>query len=113
MPASSPRRSVTVRTNERAPIRSCVGCRSKRPQTELIRCAVAADGTPVISRTAAGRGAWLCSPHLQTTSCLEQAFKRRGFDRAWKRPVGPTEHQILTIALDAAKSHENTKTMEN
>jgi predicted RNA-binding protein YlxR (DUF448 family) len=100
---------VTVRPNSSAPVRSCVGCRSKRPQTELVRCAVAADGTPVISRTANGRGAWLCAPRhqqdRQATPCLEQAIKRRGFERAWKRPVGPTEHEILKIAYTAMKTN--------
>jgi len=109
-----------VRPNSSAPVRSCVGCRTKRPQTELVRCAVTADGTPVISRTADGRGAWLCAPRLgqQATPCLQQAIKRRGFERAWKRPVGPTEHEILTNAVqslfEATNSYGITKTnMEN
>jgi predicted RNA-binding protein YlxR (DUF448 family) len=71
----------------------------------MVRCALAADGSPVISRTAAGRGAWLCTGQA---TCLQQAIKRRGFDRAWKRPVGATEHNILTIAYEAM-----TKNMEN
>jgi predicted RNA-binding protein YlxR (DUF448 family) len=72
---------------------------------------VTADGTPVISRTAAGRGAWLCADQAgknnngQATPCLQQAIKRRGFERAWKRPVGPTEHEILTIAYEAMKTN--------
>ncbi len=88
-----------------APVRTCVGCRSKRPQTEMLRCALAEGGSPVISRTAAGRGAWLCSDRA---GCLSQAVKRRGFDRAWKRPMGATEHNILTIAYEAIM-----KNMEN
>jgi predicted RNA-binding protein YlxR (DUF448 family) len=59
---------------------------------------VAADGTPLISRTAAGRGAWLCT---SGTTCLLQARKRRGFERAWKRPVSATQIDTLTIAYDA------------
>jgi uncharacterized protein len=96
---------VTVRPNSSAPVRSCVGCRTKRPQTELVRCAVTADGTPVISRTADGRGAWLCAPRVQATPCLEQAIKRRGFDKAWKRSVGSEQIEILTIALTAMKTN--------
>jgi predicted RNA-binding protein YlxR (DUF448 family) len=92
-------------TSTTMPLRTCVGCRSKRPQSEMVRCTLAADGTPVISRTAAGRGAWLCTDQA---GCLNQAIKRRGLDRAWKRPVGATEHNILTIAYEAM-----TKNMEN
>jgi predicted RNA-binding protein YlxR (DUF448 family) len=71
----------------------------------MLRCALAADGNPLISRTAAGRGAWLCT---EQATCLQQAIKRRGFDRAWKRPIGATQHNILTIAYEAM-----TKNMEN
>jgi predicted RNA-binding protein YlxR (DUF448 family) len=63
-----------------------------------VRCALTSDGVPVISRTAAGRGAWLCP---RQTSCLQQAIKRRGFDRAWKRPVSNAEHDTLRIAYEA------------
>ena len=100
---------MPVPATSTAPVRSCVGCRAKRPQTELVRCVVEHDGRPVISRTAAGRGAWLCATRTsQDTDCLQQAIKKRGFDRAWKRPVGRTEHDILTIAYDAI-----TKNMKN
>lgn len=88
-----------------APERTCVGCRNKRRQDELVRCAVTADGSPVISRTAPGRGAWLCRGQVQ---CLQQAIKRHGFERAWKRPIGTAEHESLTIAYQAM-----TKNMEN
>jgi uncharacterized protein len=83
------------------PERTCVGCRTKRPQTQLVRCAVSADG-PVISRTAPGRGAWVCRGQV---SCLHQAIKRRGFERAWKRPVSLAEHESLTIAYAAMTSN--------
>jgi uncharacterized protein len=71
--------------DERGPLRTCVGCRQRRPQRELVRCVVAADGHPVVSRTAGGRGAWLCVP---SGPCFELAVRRRAFERAWRRPVG-------------------------
>jgi predicted RNA-binding protein YlxR (DUF448 family) len=37
-----------------------------------------------VSRTGAGRGAWLCAGSL---ACFDAAVRRRGFDRAWRRPV--------------------------
>ena len=87
-----------MQTAGRAPVRSCVGCRVKRPQTQLVRCAIGADGRAVISRTAAGRGAWLCSDR---TDCLQQAIKRRGFERAWKRSIGATELEQLTDTYES------------
>lgn len=60
------------------PERTCIGCRTKRPQAQLVRCALGPGGATV-SRTAPGRGAWLCS-----YSCLRTAERRRAFDRAWK-----------------------------
>ncbi|MDR0488420.1 MAG: YlxR family protein [Propionibacteriaceae bacterium] len=60
-----------------APIRTCVGCRTCAPQSDLIR--LAWDGcTVVISRTASGRGAWL---HPEQ-ACLDQANRRRTITRA-------------------------------
>jgi len=91
------------------PQRTCVGCRAKRPQTQLVRCALTADGAPVISRTAPGRGAWLCLGTTTTANpCLQQAIKRRGFDRAWKRSVDTATTQALQIAYEAM-----TTNMEN
>jgi predicted RNA-binding protein YlxR (DUF448 family) len=66
-------------TDDRAPIRTCVGCRAKRPQAELVRCVLAADGCAHVDRYAPGRGAWLCG-----SRCLDAALRRRGFERAWR-----------------------------
>jgi uncharacterized protein len=64
--------------NIAGPIRTCVGCRTKRAQAELIRVANA-DGELRVDRTASGRGAWLC----RTTSavCAARALKSKGFER--------------------------------
>ena len=79
------------------PERTCVGCRRRRPQSELVRCALLADGQAIVSRTAAGRGAWLCPP---PGDCFEQALRRKAFARAWRRPVEP----VALAALDASWS---------
>ncbi len=71
-------------TAARAPRRTCVGCRRSRPQTELIRAVIGPDGRIVISRTAPGRGAWLCDP---PQDCLATAARRHAFTRAFRRPV--------------------------
>ncbi|MCB0968783.1 MAG: YlxR family protein [Ilumatobacter sp.] len=65
-------------TSDRA-IRTCVGCRQRRPQRELFRCVIDADGHARVSRTAPGRGGWICG-----VDCLDAARKTRGFERAWR-----------------------------
>lgn len=63
-------------------MRTCIGCRAVRAQRLLQRCALTPTGTAVLSRTAPGRGAWVCS-----AECVVRAAKRNGFARAWRRPV--------------------------
>jgi predicted RNA-binding protein YlxR (DUF448 family) len=76
------------------PQRTCLGCRRVLPQHSLVRCAIGPDGARV-SRTAAGRGAWLCS-----LECFDLAAKRRGFERAWKRSVDADALATLRIAFE-------------
>jgi predicted RNA-binding protein YlxR (DUF448 family) len=63
------------------PVRTCVGCRSRKEQQLLTRYVPNEMGQPVMSRTASGRGAWMCA---ESASCFEAAMKVRAFDRAWK-----------------------------
>ena len=68
------------------------------PQDQLLRCVGGgAEGhpEPCVSRTAPGRGGWLCS-----LECFDIAVKRRGFERAWKRPVGADALRTLRIAFE-------------
>ncbi len=48
------------------------------------------EGDLIVSRTAPGRGAWLCSDRVE---CLDVAIKRKAFGRALKAPLteGATE----------------------
>ncbi len=73
----------------------CLGCRSRHPQTQLVRCVLGADG-PVVSRTEAGRGAWLCS-----IECFDTAQRRRAFARAWKSDVPGSTLDTLRIAFES------------
>ncbi|MBK6857364.1 MAG: YlxR family protein [Microthrixaceae bacterium] len=71
-------------SSDRVPLRTCVGCRTTRPATELVRVVLSADGTLTPGRTLAGRGAWLCPG---STTCPDTAARRGGFDRAFKTRV--------------------------
>jgi predicted RNA-binding protein YlxR (DUF448 family) len=62
-----------------------VGCRRKALQVELLRIARSLEGQLLVSRTAPGRGAWLCKG---SPSCVDLAERRRAFDRAFRAPVG-------------------------
>ncbi|MGH9246711.1 MAG: YlxR family protein [Acidimicrobiales bacterium] len=81
-----PRLPTTSRNAGRAaaPIRTCIGCRRRAPQTELVRVARIDDGTLTIGRTLSGRGAWLCP---RSSACFEQAVRRGAFARAFRAPV--------------------------
>jgi uncharacterized protein len=82
---------LTTYTERHVPVRTCTGCRRRRAQHELVRCVLGDDGRAVVSRTAPGRGAWLCGPE-----CVRAAIVRRGFDRAWR----------VRVAADALESLE-------
>jgi predicted RNA-binding protein YlxR (DUF448 family) len=81
-------------------MRTCVGCRATLPQSDMIRCAVGSDGVALVSRTASGRGAWLCNP-----TCFTLAVKRRGFERAWRRPIGSGALSELRNAFESTETH--------
>lgn len=61
------------------PLRTCVGCRTVRPQAELLR-AVVIDGQVLPDRAdRRGRSAYVCP----SRPCLDQAARRGGFARAF------------------------------
>jgi uncharacterized protein len=77
------------------PQRTCIGCRTTRAATGMVRCTKGAQG-PSVERSAPGRGAWLCS-----TECFDSAMRRRSFARAWKQAVEEDELDRLRIAFAA------------
>ncbi|MGA1747655.1 MAG: YlxR family protein [Ilumatobacteraceae bacterium] len=85
--------SRRVRISAEGPHRTCVGCRRSRPQAELIRCVHS--GSPSVSRTAPGRGAWVCG-----IDCARIA-RAGSFERAWRRPVGDKELAKLLTELES------------
>jgi predicted RNA-binding protein YlxR (DUF448 family) len=77
------------------PVRTCVGCRTRAPASELLRV-VARDGAvlPDDGRREPGRGA-----HLHPTAdCLELAARRRAFSRAL-RVEGSLDLSLLRAEL--------------
>ncbi len=61
------------------PIRTCIGCRTPRPQHALLRLRRRSDGHVVPARSVrTGRSAYLCA----SRKCYDRAVSRRAFARA-------------------------------
>lgn len=98
-----------------APMRTCVGCRSVRPQAELLRTlrqhghvvpALRPVATPVPTDGArhVGRAAYLCP----SRSCLSQAVRRGGFARAFQASPVTADVDTLWAALSNEVNREST-----
>lgn len=78
-------------TEHHEPVRSCIGCRTQRPQSALVRITNAA-GDIEIDGPSRGRGAWICADKTTERQvageCLETAITKRAFARAWRTDIG-------------------------
>lgn len=65
---------------KKVPMRSCCGCREKKPKRELIRVVRSPEGEVSFDITGrkAGRGVYLCNDK----ACLLKAIKSRALSRA-------------------------------
>lgn len=65
------------------PVRTCVACRTRRPQRALVRLRRRSDGVvvPALGRRTRGRSAYLCPAR----ACFDQAVRRRALERALGR----------------------------
>ena len=82
------------------PVRTCIGCRTRRPADELLRIVRTSDGV-VAGGPSAGRGAWLCRRGRRADpGCVEAAIRRGAFQRAWRSPVDADAIDALrTVAM--------------
>ena len=92
--------AVSGRTRVRAcPQRTCVGCRKRSDKPDLLRVVLLSRGrcVPDLRGTLPGRGAYL----HPTSACLENAVRRRAFNRAFRGPgpfdVAELRHQVEQI----------------
>ncbi|MFI5085037.1 MAG: YlxR family protein [Actinomycetales bacterium] len=87
------------------PERTCVGCRRRDTQSQLLRIVrdLGSSGTAAVvpdpRRRLAGRGAWL----HPDAGCLALALKKRAFSRAFRGPVdtAAVEDYLSASAADA------------
>ena len=69
------------------PYRTCVGCRSRRSQKDLMRVGRSSDGTLSAAAHAVGRGAYLC----RDAACVEAAFHSGRLRRALRVDALPED----------------------
>ena len=81
------------------PERTCVGCRQRRDQSQLVRLVLTQGRVVPASAGAPGRGAYLCPD----TTCLAAAEKKRAFARAFRGPA----------TLDASVREAVARTMDH
>ena len=81
------------------PERTCIGCKAKRGQGELLRLVCAASGDVVFDHTGRGpgRGAYVCCD----ARCLRKAFKASRLTSVFQRPVNvpPLDAACETVVL--------------
>lgn len=77
--------------------RSCLGCRQVFEQQRLVRYVLSPEGSVLVDyrHRLPGRGAYTCFERR----CVEEAVKRRQFDRAFRRPVAVAAVSDLWAAL--------------
>lgn len=64
---------------KKIPLRTCIGCKEKKPKKELVRIVKNKDGEIFIDRTgkADGRGAYICD----SAECLEKIIKSKRLEK--------------------------------
>jgi predicted RNA-binding protein YlxR (DUF448 family) len=85
------------------PQRTCIGCRRRTGQSELVRVVRRPDGFLAVGRRLAGRGAWLCRDRVE---CLDKATRRGSFGRALRAPLasGAVERLAEELAAPGARA---------
>lgn len=86
--------SVGVR---RSPQRSCIGCRAVRDKKDLVRVVHTPDDHWELDPRGKlpGRGAYVCPE----AGCLQEAVKRKAFDRAFRQAVPKEAVAALASAV--------------
>lgn len=81
-----------------SPERSCIACREKKPQNELIKVALKKGEKEAIIANGycEGRGAYVC----RSMECINLAEKKRAFNRSFRKPVDEGIYAKLKEALD-------------
>ena len=80
-------------TSAHVPMRTCLGCRRRRPKCEMLRLVRRTDGRVDFDGAADGRGAYVCSD----AECLERALKPGRLAHAFRKPSEARTNLIDTV----------------
>ena len=92
----------------RAPIRTCVACRTSGGKRTLARVVRLPDGAGVAldaTGKQSGRGAYVCP----TEACITQALKQKKLERSLKTPIPETVAAALRALLAAAATEADVQ----
>ena len=89
-------------TLKKLPLRSCIACRAKKAQKELIRIGVDQSTDKMYLHKGGGRGVYLCYDQ----KCLEQAKKRKSISRALKCADTRIDFSLIDKAISENKTKE-------
>lgn len=83
--------------NKKVPMRTCVGCKTSKPKSQLIRM-VNDHGKVLVDRLgkADGRGIYLCRDH----ECFEKAKKTKAINRSLKLDLNSDDMDQLQKDLN-------------
>ena len=104
---SPPESADEANEADRAPMRTCVGCRRRRPRPELVRLVAGASGAVIldIPARAPGRGAYLCRD--SGMACLRVAQRRRNLSRSLRVGENVIDPETLGHRLSELAEEES------
>jgi hypothetical protein len=82
----------------RVVVRTCVGCRTRRPKADMVRFVVG--GGRVALGNADGRGTYVC----RAESCLEKVLKRRDLRNLLEQPAAEGTLADLRRAVQCGRA---------
>jgi predicted RNA-binding protein YlxR (DUF448 family) len=89
-----------VRKSTDQRLRTCVGCRQRGTQEELLRCVYGESGA-LVDRHGHGRGAWLCN-----VECARMAQRSDALSRAWRTKVAASEVEELIRSIESVTAEQ-------
>jgi len=80
---------------KKEPIRTCIVCRTKLPQKELLRLSLNKQGSIDLDLNVkkSGRGAYVCK------GCMDKCIKTKALNRAFKRKISEEIYEELKKKL--------------
>ena len=95
-----------ARDSEGRPLRTCAGCRTVRPQPDLLRIAVGPQGLGILDGRGRvpGRGVYLC--RSTALECLGRARRRRALTRSLRVGENVMDYEALGAEIASLADQE-------